>query len=266
MSASYYPPVENVPIFDSLLFSITNENQFLTEADANKLYLEFPNGQGNETIPDVIVNGNMTISQNLILDGTSGTNYVEFPDGSRQYTIPSTPLFQPVYKNFADYNSSSSAGYSEGPLANFTGTWGIYDWAILRIRQQGCWNNTGSGWNNYASTSGILLCRPYYMTGSWSVAGVGNGNIVYPLNIYADNFVASVSPTGSPVYFSNSVNNGTLTKFVLNGVDNSFSFRFISNGITGGWQTTIGIEYMSRSVAGGNVVFITGTGTNNVLP
>lgn len=50
--SSYNPPVENVPIFDSGLFSTTNtpDSGYLTKDEADKLYLQYPFAQGAETL------------------------------------------------------------------------------------------------------------------------------------------------------------------------------------------------------------------------
>lgn len=91
--SAYSPPVENVPIFDAGLFRTTNgEGEFLTIAEANRLYLQFPFGQGSETIPAVNITGNATISQNIVMNGTAGTNYLQFPDGTQQFTAVPSPF------------------------------------------------------------------------------------------------------------------------------------------------------------------------------
>jgi len=58
--SAYNPPIENVPIFDSLLSSEVNSDRTLTISQADKRYLRFPLAQGDETLQGVIVNGNLT--------------------------------------------------------------------------------------------------------------------------------------------------------------------------------------------------------------
>jgi hypothetical protein len=103
--SAYNPPVENVPIFDAGLFSTTNSSTsgFLTITEANRLYLQFPFGQGTQTIPAVNITGNATIGNNLILDGTPATNYLEFPDGTRQFTSATTTQTFP-FATWTGYN------------------------------------------------------------------------------------------------------------------------------------------------------------------
>jgi len=96
--SAYNPPVENVPIFDAGLFRTTNgEGEFLTIAEANKLYLQFPFGQGTETIPAVNITGNATISNNIVMNGTAGTNFLQFPDGSQQFVAVPNPIPADTY-------------------------------------------------------------------------------------------------------------------------------------------------------------------------
>jgi hypothetical protein len=86
--SAYPPPAENLSIFDNSLFS----NTTLTKEEADRLYLKYPIGQGEETIPSLNVlgakdtTGNATFGDNIIMTGTPAVNYHEFPDGSKQYT------------------------------------------------------------------------------------------------------------------------------------------------------------------------------------
>jgi len=51
--ASYLPPTEDLPIFDSEVFDIANSTS-LTYAEAKKLFLTYPTAQGTETISSLI--------------------------------------------------------------------------------------------------------------------------------------------------------------------------------------------------------------------
>ena len=88
--SAYNPPIENVPIIDSSLFSVSDTS--LTKAEADLLYLHYPIGQGNETIPSLTINGSKTIGANIIMSGVANTNYIQFPDGSKQYIASSNLL------------------------------------------------------------------------------------------------------------------------------------------------------------------------------
>jgi len=96
----YPPPLEDVPIFDPLLF-IVPELGPLTEAIADTKYLRFPFAQGTENMAVMNVLGtatffdaithqganteNFTTNQNIIMNGTVG-KYIQFPDGTQQTT------------------------------------------------------------------------------------------------------------------------------------------------------------------------------------
>lgn len=112
--SAYYPPTENVPIFDASLFRTTNDttSQYLTKDEADRLFLQYPFGQGTETIPSLIVSNNQTTGGNIVMNGTSGTNYLEFPDGTRQYTATSASTTQTI----AYYRSGIVYG-NQVPLA-----------------------------------------------------------------------------------------------------------------------------------------------------
>jgi len=259
----YFPPIENVSIFDPLLFSIANPDnneEYLTKDIADNLYLHFPVGQGTETIPSLQITNNANINQNLILDGTYLTNYLEFPDGTKQYTAPSSQQFQPKFVNYSNYQAGTT-GYSQGPIITFTGTFGRLDWAMFRICQQASFNNGSGSWANYASTTGTLICRPdpdYMPNGDWTTP-ISNSIK------YVNNPSPFMNPTGCAMYYSNSVNQGNTDFFRIYGNSRTIQFLFFNSGTTG-WSTTIEIEYICRSVAGGNVVFSNGSGTNNSLP
>lgn len=86
--SAYNPPSENVPTFDSSLFRTANSGTF-TKKEADGLYLHYPIGQGNETIPSAVIGGQLTAQTNIIMSGTPTTNYLQFPDGTKQYTASS---------------------------------------------------------------------------------------------------------------------------------------------------------------------------------
>ena len=69
-------------------------------------YLLFDIAQGTETFPALVDNGDLTVGNNIILDGIEGINYIQFPDATEQYTaftgagtlqqiIPFTPYSLP---------------------------------------------------------------------------------------------------------------------------------------------------------------------------
>lgn len=87
--ASYPPPTENVPIFDTSLF-INPANVSLTPDSGTSYFLKYPVAQGNNILQSVVVSGSLqtdgvaTFNDNIILETTG--DYIQFPDGTQQTT------------------------------------------------------------------------------------------------------------------------------------------------------------------------------------
>jgi hypothetical protein len=65
---SYYPPpTENVAIFDEINFR--SGEQTLTQAEADRRYLRYPNAQGTETLQAINVNGIATFNNTITAPG-----------------------------------------------------------------------------------------------------------------------------------------------------------------------------------------------------
>lgn len=65
--ADYTPPTENLPIFDKLLFS--SGEDYITQNDADKRYLRYPNAQGKENLQDILVGGVADFANDVNIDG-----------------------------------------------------------------------------------------------------------------------------------------------------------------------------------------------------
>lgn len=63
---SYAPPTENVAIFDSINF--TSGDEFITQSQADKRYLRFPNAQGTENLQAINVGGLATFNDAVIMN------------------------------------------------------------------------------------------------------------------------------------------------------------------------------------------------------
>jgi hypothetical protein len=208
--SAYNPPVENVPIFDAGLFSTTNSSTsgFLTITEANRLYLQFPFGQGTETIPAVNITGNATIGNNLILDGTYPTNYLEFPDGTRQYTSATTTQTYP-FATWTGYNLQGGnpipppyPTISFGNIASKNYWDGVVFRVVITIQ------------NNQSSTTGTFdtnLCLTYEAT----------------MTMFPKAFIGSAG-ANIPVYFNNGIG-ATNTNFIYAPVSSSMS-PYVANG------------------------------------
>lgn len=274
--SAYNPPSENVPVFDSSLFRTANSGTF-TKKEADALYLHYPIGQGNETIPSIITGsvsyqGDSTTQSSAYTGAKtlagSYTNTNMTIDANGKITAlangsAGTSPFVPIFTNMCDYQSGTS-GYSQGTRITFGGSWGVLDYCILRIRADGNWGNTGSGWTGYASTTGFLMCRPAFMTnGNWAT------NLTGSVANYSTNSGGSgaFGATQFPLYYTGAINNGTQSYFYVysNGAK-QFQLMFLAPGATGGWGYSHSIEYICHSTTGGSVSFSSVGGTNNSLP
>jgi hypothetical protein len=127
--SAYSPPVENVPIFDAGLFRTTNgEGEFLTIAEANRLYLQFPFGQGTETIPAVNITGNATIGGTLVVAPPSPTASATLQSTSLSFSSTGGDIISGSYTGNAIALLDDATGSSVGTAGinataiNSTGT------------------------------------------------------------------------------------------------------------------------------------------------
>jgi hypothetical protein len=127
--SAYSPPVENVPIFDAGLFRTTNgEGEFLTIAEANRLYLQFPFGQGTETIPAVNITGNATIGNTLVVAPPSSTTSATLQSTALSFSSTGGDIISGTYTGNAiallDDATGSSVGTAgiNATAVNTTGT------------------------------------------------------------------------------------------------------------------------------------------------
>lgn len=248
--------------------------------------------------------GTSNVSSTYVL--CNGTNVVvspslAFPDGSVQnsaftgagalsgsYTLANITLdsngkitaisngstssqFQPTFHNLANYQTGTS-GYSQGAYINWSGGWGALDYAIIRYRVQVNWGNSGSGWQNYATSAGELIIRPFFST-----AGV-MGSLSSPNQFWTTNSGSLFGNVGKLLYSTGVSNNGSQGYFFIygNGGSGGGSSGYIqlmcdAPGASGGWEFTQTYEYMCRSTSGGSITFTNGAGggtatTNNSLP
>jgi len=77
LGVSYLPPTENVAIFDSSLYN--QNSQGLTYAEAVKKFLKYPLAQGDETLLNTVISGNLTINNNdneILYTNSSSTNNI----------------------------------------------------------------------------------------------------------------------------------------------------------------------------------------------
>ena len=209
--SAYNPPVENVPIFDASLFRSTNGSSgsgYLTKSEADRYYLQYPFGQGTETIPALNVSGNQTTTGNIVMNGTALTNYLQFPDGTKQYSASSTPTTFKI-ANYFYYNlvntSPLPAPYPTISFANIASK-NYWDGVIFRVVM--------TLQNNASSTLG-------------SSGSVSNFDATFSatMTIFPKAFIAG---TNIPVYFNNGIG-GTTSNTAYAPVSSAMS-AYVANG------------------------------------
>ena len=139
------PPTCDCPGFNESCFGVVPS----TGGGTSGTYLEFPVGQGQETLPGLVVigetdvntlfaSGNATFSKNIIMDGVAGVNYIEFPDGTKQYTAcepTGTPTViiptDPTTLTANAFNNPVIIPYSSG--ANYTSIYAFSGGAGLQL-------------------------------------------------------------------------------------------------------------------------------------
>jgi hypothetical protein len=111
--SAYYPPAENVPIFDASLFRTTN-SQLLTRAVASSSFLTFPIAQGTETLKDIIVEGTASFT-NTALPTSTATPLPASNDSSTK--IPTTAWVQSaITANLGSVGTTISVNYASTPI------------------------------------------------------------------------------------------------------------------------------------------------------
>jgi hypothetical protein len=168
--------------------------------------------------------------------------------------------FVPKFHNFSDYQSGTS-GYSQGAYINWGSGWGALDYAVIRVVATGNWGNSGAGWLNYATTSGLLIIRPHFASAG-VIGSLGSPNI-----FYSTNSGSVMGSTGKLAYYSGAVNNGSQGYFFLygnggsgGGNAGSIQLMFKAPGSAGGWEYSCTYEYIIHSFAGASITFSNGTG------
>ena len=193
--------------------------------------------------------------------------------------------FAPKFINFTgEATTSQNDFFFSGPQIvfndsnpNFVDEWTIYDYIILRITAQVNWNSSPEAeWTNYATTTGQLICRPYYMpTDEWG-PNPGLGTLI---NYTTNTPATDVGPTQKPLYYTGIINNGTQSYFYifsggvssLYGGNKYIGFNCVNpNNSTAGFSYSIQIEYISSSYGSPSISFVgvtqSGNYTNSYLP
>lgn len=280
------PP--NVELFNTINFNsafFTNANTgYLTFSEATSLFVQYPTAQGKETLQNTTVNGNLTVADNVIVNG----DYIQYPDGTQQTTamvslspnttytyatvqtntegaISSLSSGSPPVNNSLPYawiyQPSANGSYVNGEL--FFSNQSLYQQYDYIIANISFIISAGANINNNQITTynytGRATCQmqifPWYFAG-----GVGDNsagiNYVFSnqylgLSYTYNQYLQEPAPNGSGISIDSSLimycqNKGNLTFKVLG-----------MNGQGFPVQSTLSIEILSNSQPG---CTISGTG------
>ena len=164
--------------------------------------------------------------------------------------------FVPIFHNFSKYTATGSI---DGPSINWSGTWNMNNYAVFRMIALVNWDySANSGWENYATSSCLLILRP-------SLAPNNSfNNIKWTTGVTDTNY----SSTGNIFYATSISNFSTQDYFVASFDASSNSLRFdCSNINTGGNIYALTIEALHLNVDQAGIIYISnGDGINNTLP
>ncbi len=104
--ADYTPPIENLPIFDKLVF--VSGTTYISQNDADKRYLRFPNAQGTENLASIVVNGTATFSSTTA--PTSNQSVLPTTDDSNK--IPTTAWTKDLLGALPDITVNGTASFT----------------------------------------------------------------------------------------------------------------------------------------------------------
>ena len=179
--SAYYPPRENVPIFDASLFSTENDDP-LTRRVANSSFLQFPIAQGTETLKDIIVEGTSSFTNTA--PPTSTATQPASNDSSTK--MPTTAWVQSaITANLGSVGTTISVNYASTPIP-FGGTTILPE--TLALPSAG----------TYLIVADYELSAPAILGSSISCNGItfliDNGSISYDSNVrYEIIFSSAVS-------------------------------------------------------------------------
>lgn len=126
--AEYSPPIEDLPIFDNLVF--TNGDEPLTYNIAKKKFLRYPIAQGTETLQAITVNGVATFNNNIdankpiVMTGTSSNDRVITNTYYNLNDVTTNVTDGSIYANNGVfiYDNNINSGSHEWAVNNSSGT------------------------------------------------------------------------------------------------------------------------------------------------
>jgi hypothetical protein len=232
--SEYNPPTENLPEFNSQVFRSLTDSLTFEEADLR--YLRFPLGQGNETIPNLVVQGTSQVGSLAFSDLTT-YGKVDYPVNSGQTRFyNNNAVGTSVYAAKVD----STGLHTLGSLNTIDETGGALTIAGTNSRTAAI--NIGTG------------------TGTGRTITVGSGNSTVSLTGTC-NLAPSAAATGDVVKIADDNIGGTVRIASAGGISSSI---IIGGGASSTQDITIGTAGMANAVKVNNLS-ITGGATSVAL-
>jgi hypothetical protein len=200
---NYPPPTENLPIFDPVVFS--TDDEALTQSEADKRYLRYPNAQGTENLQAVNVNGIATF--NAAANFNQPINMSSATAGNRLITSSSYAM-----KNGAN-NSIGNITYN-GNNIHYRST--IDGSTHLFSNRRGVTDETNLILGSIQNT----MSRPLVMSGA-----LGTDRAVYSTNFSvidaqnSNNIMGSIYGSGTQYIYDNNSTSGQHNFYVNNASD-----------------------------------------------
>jgi hypothetical protein len=217
--SSYAPPTENVAIFDSVNF--TSGDETITQSQADKRYLRFPNAQGTENLQAINVNGIAQFNSNVNVGSSTTPNR--------------TPLINTFNSDILVGNSGQGRMRVNCELQ--VPGFGVLTMSSSNINMTGAatiQQNPLAGSSNTLSTTTINAG----VTGAAALTVTGNVNLSKPLTM------TSATPTDRLINtaFLQLANEDSLASNagIINGSGNSIYYELYNSAGTHIFRTTNG--------------------------
>ncbi len=234
--SSYAPPTENVAIFDTINF--TSGEETLTQQQADKRYLRFPNAQGTENLQVINVNGLATFNNDILQVGSTNNITQDQQTNTDPNILKATDIY-------GDLNVRKPTSSSGGALRL---------WAV----------NGGSSNSSQIYTTGTQMAL-VNLNNSGAITfdvkdGAGNNSEVLQLGSASATFLTNINAS-KPLTM-----NGTLTDRTINNVYYQLQDATLSSTTTGKIYADNAIMYYDNDLNGGFHRFATNSGGTQSFP
>lgn len=247
----YDPPLVNLPIFDKLVF--INPDDYITQSQADKRYLKYPNAQGTENLQTTNINGVLTVNSTSNFNNTV----------SLTSSTPSDRRVISSYYEISDINnnvSRTSEIYQDGTTLNITNeaTGGITKFI----------NDDTSGTPTtvaeFGVSTNIAFFRSLSMRTGSNLSFSSGGGYINQSNAVGDITTKNYIKLTDFSFYSNNTN-GTATSFGFFDATDGKGLYLLPNSDNGSYSDTNRRNdccLTSRSTQNNNVITISNWNSN----